>query len=396
MIYTGWNFWESAASFIPKEPETPPHRPRSSLSNRMAISFPKPNQEPSETTTTKLSRPSALSHFILDDSHQNDNTVFSPIQTGNHFDNQYSIEDGNDSSDLEIEEDDDEDEEEKEDEKEIMKKEETEKPIREDEQADKKLFIPTATSRPPFVVVPNSENKASSFSMGRGRGMVKFGNPRAPGGRPDNQQGDPSLRKNLPIAKVSPTERNVDENDHKKINDNQVPSNCHNHGENSSENLSWRNNKNDSNPNDTFSSGADHQVRYQDYRSAVTNKNNSNNNNKKRQDFNKRSSNSSPKLNGFNSSDNDSVRDKNWRKSKPEKPQGSRYEPISGPPTITKGRFQPEYRPKTESTNFNNNKNNDDGSSTDNGFGTTKPKMCFRCSSLDHITEECSTNNFFF
>lgn len=82
----------------------------------------------------------------------------------------------------------------------------------------------------------------------------------------------------------------------------------------------------------------------------------------------------------FQQGDSRASRDKNWRQN-----SGNRNN------TNSKLRFQPIYQPK------------DEGSTTielEAGrmpeFGASLPKMCFNCSSTDHVTEDCMVINPFF
>ena len=402
-LYTGWNFWESAASFVPREAETPPpNRPRSSISNRMAISFPKPGGDiPPLSPTIQTKQPSALSHFV-NLSTDDDKEDFAGKEKS-YKDNEQLVEDNGDSSDLEIE-DEDEVESEVEGEDEVSRE-------------DRKLYVPTATTATskPFTIVPKLENKASSFTMGRGRGMVKFGSnsPRAPGVGYNKED---QIRKNLPVAKVSPTERNFggvsvcNDNDVTGRNgENQTSSNWRNRDErkdrettsmdDETEHLSWRNNR--KHDNDNNSSSVDiQQSRYQDYHSAGESR--SQTNNRKYRNLNNRSD---ADLTNMNKNHRHQKREKkSWRNLNLKQENSNNFtrtppEQISGPPTVTKGhpgRFQASFHSNKNSIAKSNKQaaaGNDEGVS---GFGTDKPKMCFRCSSLDHITEECTANNFFF
>lgn len=492
VVHTGWNFWESAASFEPTEPDTPPpNRPRSALSNRMAISFPKPGgsnsnniasqssnagvfqqQQQQQQRITYPPQVSALSHFAdVSISELDINSDF----TAKDYDSRqtYQQDDDNDSSDLEFEDD------EEDDRKENLSRQEGENEGKEEEEnneeeshkfasiqeeeREKKLYVPTATSSSskPFKIVPNTDNKASSFTMGRGRGMVKFGSssPITPGA--GNSKADSSSRRNVPVAKVTPTERsfgtvddfnsmfdgqnngrvtsvssqspssnwrNRDNGDTNNSSRGDTVTSTSVDDENQQEYLSWRNDRkhNNNNHNNKIFSPVNNT---QQYRATGENRSQGNNNvNRVYQDYNNRSSsNGSPNAGSPNNFSNKGHYNhhqqqhqhnkkrskKNWRSLNSVQPNGGQYNTqnppkiISGPPTTNKGhsgRFQASYqskeaviaRPKAQRNPMVVSENESGSDSGGFGFGTTKPDMCFRCSSVDHKTEECTANNFFF
>ena len=454
----------------------------------MAISFPKSsgnNIHPQSSyagvsqqqqQTTVPPQLSALSHFAdVSLSELDINRGFTTITTeitdyGDTHQGQtfHQDDDDNDSSDLEFEIEDEEEEEkqnfsehqgdEKEEVETSQEEENHEIESNQAEDREKKLYVPTATtsSSKPFKTVPNMENKASSFTMGRGRGMVKFSSS-SPPGTGHSKVDSSSRHRNLPVAKITPTERSFGTvDDFNAMFDGQ---NQQNHSSNwrnrdggesnnsktgtvssasmdveNQEQLSWRNSRHPNNNNsNTYSSPANNN---QQYRSTGESNRTHQGNNTNRKYQVRSSSNGSP--NNFNNNSGNKGQynhyqqhhhnhhhqkrgKKSWRNldlNSTTQQNSSQYNTgdppkiISGPPTINKnhpGRFQTSHRskeanvaisrPKVQRNNNNTVVASEIGRGSDSGgfgFGTTKPDMCFRCSSVEHITEECTANNFFF
>ena len=202
-------------------------------------------------------------------------------------------------------------------------------------------YTKTSTEQTPPTGFLN--NEPPKISVGRGRGMVKFLNSKPRVGADNNARND------KPVAKVHPSGRDMQQNGFHR---NSPPSWRKNQHENNRRNSpqSWRDN------NEQRSGESDY-----------------------RQNQDQRHSNGSPyqKSNKTRAFSNKNSKKMNFQSnSSPNQGQSS-------------GRFQTVYRPKDSQQKQVEQKPAVE-------FGSKPPNMCFKCSSLDHLTEECSVNNFFF
>ncbi|XP_066916753.1 uncharacterized protein [Clytia hemisphaerica] len=358
----GWSEWkkESLHPYELQSPTTPTGRPRSSVSNRMAMSFPKfgnseeKKSEPStpvsprvystdqiDNNSLEIADPTSFDFTKFANNMTQSETIFSKSYETSYT-NGVQEDDSSEetNSDVEIEIDD------------TSSQENLDTSSQDNENnLDAEIAGYTNTNaeqtQPEGSQVPLIDHELPKISVGRGRGMVKFlaSKPRVGGANYNYAKND------KPVAKVHPSGRDVQQNGR---HGNSPPSWRNNQQENNLSRNSpqtWRNNNQQRNGRE--SDNTQNRVHRQKNGSPYQKK-------EKTKAFNNKNS---KKMN-FQSNSNSN--------------QGQ-----------SSGRFQTVYRPKDSQQKQVAQKPVAE-------FGSRPPNMCFKCSSLDHMTEECSVNNFFF
>jgi len=373
----GWREWkkESLHPYELQSPTTPTDRPRSSVSNRMAMSFPKfgnseeKKSEPStpvsprvystdqiDNSSLEIADPTSFDFTKFANNMTQSETIFSKSY-GTSYTNGVQEDDSSEetNSDVEIEIDDTSSQENldtsSQENLDTSSQENLDTSSQDNENnldAEIAGYTNTNTEQthPEGSQEPLIDHEPPKISVGRGRGMVKFlaSKPRVGGANYNYAKND------KPVAKVHPSGRDVQQNGH---HGNSPPSWRNNQQENNLSRNSpqvWRNNNQQRNGGE--SDNRQNRVHRQKNGSPYQKKD-------KTKAFNNKKS---KKMNFQSNSSN----------------QGQ-----------SSGRFQTVYRPKDSQQKQVAQKPVAE-------FGSRPPNMCFKCSSLDHLTEECSVNNFFF